>query len=124
MPQGLGLNWYRLVFLVELLLAELMFTFRLKKRKHFWYLLPCCLIVTILITYFYPLITPYTWWYTSIMFLVIFMLSLISLLLLFDEKPVTIIFLAVASYMIQHIAYQANNSIMYFCNLLKVSQPN
>lgn len=118
MPQGLGLNWYRLVFLVELLLAELMFTFRLKKRKHFWYLLPCCLIVTILITYFYPLITPYTWWYTSIMFLVIFMLSLISLLLLFDEKPVTIIFLAVASYMIQHIAYQANNSIMYFCNLL------
>lgn len=35
MPQGLGLNWYRLVFLVELLLAELMFTFRLKKEKTF-----------------------------------------------------------------------------------------
>ena len=72
------LFWYRFVFLLELILCESLFTYRLKRKKNFWIKLFICIMACFLLTALIP-IPVYNWLYTSFMFLLIYSFTLISL---------------------------------------------
>lgn len=106
-----GLFYYRLLFLAEIIISEFLFLFKLKRKKHFALRLSVSLSVVVLLAFFYPL-PFYNFWYTSIMFIVYFLYTFIAVLFLFDERISTLAFLAIASYLVQHIAYQGLNCIL------------
>ena len=111
MPEISGLFIYRLIFLFELLVSEGLFFFKVKRKNHFWWRLSGSLLVIVLVTLFYP-IPFYNWWYTSLMFVVIFGLTMCAAWICFAESFSTIAFLSVASYLVQHIAYQDRKSVV------------
>ena len=100
-----GLFWYKLVFLAELLIAETLFLVRLKRRKYFIWRLLACLGVCFAVTWFFPL-PVYNFAYTSLMFLVIFAVTVPCQKFCFEESWITLIFCSVAAYSTQHMAYQ------------------
>lgn len=111
MLQMSGLFYYRLVFLAEILISEFLFFFKLKRKNKFVLKLIISLALIFVLAFFYPL-PFYNFWYTSLMFIAYFCFTFIACLFLFDEKISTIAFLAIASYLVQHIAYQALNSFL------------
>lgn len=115
-----SLFFYKIIFFFELLMSEIMFTYTIQRKRHFWLKFSGCLVVILLITIFYPL-PVFNWWYTSLMFALIWSLTVGAMFILFDEKPANILFLAVASYLVQHVAYQANNTILNFAGLSKAA---
>ena len=111
MLQMSGLFYYRLVFLAEILISEFLFFFKLKRKNKFVLKLIISLALIFVLAFFYPL-PFYNFWYTSLMFIAYFCFTFIACIFLFDEKISTIAFLAIASYLVQHIAYQALNSYL------------
>lgn len=99
------LFWYRFIFLIELIICETLFIGRLKKKKHFWIKLVLCICSCFLLTALIP-IPVYNWAYTSFIFLLIFIFTLISLILLYNESIKTILFCSIAGYSTQHICFQ------------------
>ena len=76
------LFWYRFVVLFELIFCEFLFVYKLKKRNNFYIKLIICVISSFLLTSLIP-IPFYNWIYTSFMFLLIYVFTLISLFILF-----------------------------------------
>ncbi len=103
-----SLFWYRLIVLAELVLAESLFVFRMKRRSFFALRLVFVLTASFLATWFFPLPT-YNAMYTSFMFFTIFVITLLLQKLIFAESWITLVFCSVAGYTLQHTAYQAFN---------------
>lgn len=99
------LFWYRFVFLFELIFCEFLFVYKLKKRNNFYIKLIICVISSFLLTSLIP-IPFYNWIYTSFMFLLIYVFTLISLFILFEEKGMVILFCSIAGYTTQHMCFQ------------------
>ncbi len=100
------LFYYKLIFLTELLIAEFLFAFRLKKRKHFVIRLLIGLFVCYAVTFFFPL-ASYSGWYSSLLFLSIFALTLFCVFFnCYNAPPVTCFFLAITAYTVQHLSYE------------------
>ena len=103
------LSLYKLLFMTELLLAEGLASFRLKKRRYF--ALRC--IAAVIICYAVALLFPlpariaYTWWYTSLMFVIMFGVTLAALLFTFKISVSTAVFCAITAYTVQHFAYES-----------------
>lgn len=120
MPFG-NLLSYQLVFLFEIVMAEFMFSYKLKRNKYWWAWLIGSLTVTITLTYFFPTPTFNNWFsmglYSSMMFFLIFLMTVISLKLVFNERWMIIIFVSLASYATQHLAFQFFNAIMNLSGL-------
>lgn len=102
------LFWYKLIFLTQLLVAEGLFTFRLKKKNHFCLRMAVALIISYAVAVFFPLIKPYAYsaWYTSLMFLCIFAVTFLLLKFVYDSTWINVFFYAVTAYTVQHISYQ------------------
>jgi hypothetical protein len=118
MFNGAGLFWYRLVFMLELLTAEFIFTFKLKRRSYYWlrlviYFLACCGF-----SFAIPILS-YSGYYIFAMFLIFFLLTVLGLYFTYQEPWSVIIFLALASYTTQHIAYETFNLIIVACDFNK-----
>lgn len=100
------LFYYKLIFLTELLIAEFLFAFRLKKRKHFAIRLLIGLFICYGVTFFFPLVS-YSGWYSSFLFLSIFALTLFCVFFnCYQAPPVTCFFLAITAYTVQHLSYE------------------
>lgn len=96
--------WYKLVFMTELMLAYCTIAYKLKRRPYF----PLRLVLSVLGCYALALAVPYgegAWW-SIFMFLTLFAVSVGALALCFEERPIKILFCAVAAYTVQHIAYE------------------
>ena len=105
------LFWYRLVFLLELLIAEFLFCKNLKRRSNFVLRLILSFLLSIIVTIFFPLIysNPY---YISLMFIVIFISTLIGMYICFNESFWNVLFCGIAAYTVQHIAYTVYSIIV------------
>ena len=79
---------YKMVFALEIIVAMLMFSYKLKKRNHFIIRLVFSIIVILVISFFFPLFKniSYTWWYTSLMFLILFFICVGMLFFIYDAK--------------------------------------
>lgn len=102
-----GLALYKLLFVFELLVIEAVYTFRLKKRRLFALRASAAVIVCFLAAWLYPIFAQtYTGWYTSLMFLVLFFITFVSLLFVYQISFKNAAFCAIAAYSAQHLAYE------------------
>lgn len=108
----LWMFWYRPIFMVQLLVAELIFAWHLEKRKHFSLRLALGILACIGISFAIPpvyathnrevwvaLVAAFT-------YLAMFAVTVIVLKCVFNESVKNILFCAVAGYTVQHIAQE------------------
>ncbi len=102
-----GLDYYKLLFVAELVIAEALFTFGMARRKLFPLRLIAALAVCFTVAYFYPTFEgSNNGWYTSLMFLALFGVTLCGILFIYRISFKKASFLAVAAYTAQHLAYE------------------
>lgn len=110
------LFWYKFVFLGELLVAEFLITYTLKKKERIWVRLLLSVIALAAVTFALPIFS-YNAAYSSLLFIIIFILSIFSMRFCLDEPPRNIIFCALLAYITQHIAYELSEFVMLIMNV-------
>ena len=107
------LYWYKMVFMAELLVAEGLATYTLKKRPKFVLRAVLCVIGCEALAFLYPVFDfSYNAVYTSFMFLLLFAVTLCAMKVCYDEPWVNIIFCGIIAYTTQHVAYETYNFIV------------
>ena len=89
--------WYKFVFMAELLLAEAVIVFRLKRRRLFALRFVLALIGAAGLCFAVP-VFPGIW--NAFVYLLLFGISIGALVACFDERIIKIVFCAVAAYKI------------------------
>lgn len=98
------LFWYKPVFMAELLVAEWMYSFCLKKRRR-W---PLRALVSAAVCFCIAFLFPVPWLnalYSSLMFIVMTAVTALMMKYCYDEPWINILFCVLASYITRHIAY-------------------
>lgn len=109
---------YKFIFISELIVSEILFSWKLRKKEKWWIRLLIALIIMYGIVAAYPIGDfSYNFWYTSIMFFIFFVISLTLLKFIFNESFRTLIFIGLASYTVQHFSYEIYNLTLNFFNL-------
>ncbi len=91
--------------MAELLVAEYLFTFRLKKRKRFLLRAIASCAACMAAAFFFPILS-YNAFYSSMMFLALTAISVAGLMISYDEPFLNVIYCAVAAYTVRHLAFQ------------------
>lgn len=118
------LFWYRFVFVVEIMVAEAFATYTLEKRKHFAlrvFLSVLLIFAAIFLLPIFsgsPLINTISY---SVMFLLIFFLTIIALKICYDEKFLSLFFCGILAYTTQHISY---STYKFFVNITGIGTYN
>lgn len=101
------LFWYKPLFMAQLLIAELLFTFKLRRRQGFAWRFVVGIIVCMGLSVAFPL-GEYSFNapYCSFMFLTMFAVSVGAMCFMFDDKFSNILFCTLAGYTVQHIAQE------------------
>ncbi|HIW03483.1 MAG TPA: hypothetical protein H9692_02045 [Firmicutes bacterium] len=102
--------FYKFLFIIELAVAEFLFTFRLKKRS--LYPLRLSAGVLVLLAFAAIPVPTDTFYFTCAAFLLLFGLSLPVMLFCYDESFLNILFCAMAAYTTQHFAYELTNLVV------------
>ncbi|HIW02966.1 MAG TPA: GHKL domain-containing protein [Candidatus Protoclostridium stercorigallinarum] len=113
-----SLFWYKLVFMGELLVAEGLFTWKLRRRRFFVLRLAAALAVCALAAFFFP-VAAYNAAYASLMFSSLFAVSLLGIKFCFREPWKNVLFCAFLSYTVQHLAFVCYNLIVVAMNLVE-----
>lgn len=101
----MSLTVYKVVFMAELLVAEFLFTLRLKRRSKFWLRFAAMCVVGLLLAWLFPIVS-YNAFYSSVMFLALFAATVGGLMLCYNEIFVNIAYCAVAAYTMRHMSFQ------------------
>ena len=106
------LFWYKLIFMAELLISEALATYTLKKKSRFALRAPLSVLGCLATAFLYPLLSfSYNAAYTSVMFFVLFGVTLVGMKMCYDETWVNLIFCGIIAYTTQHIAYEINSLV-------------
>lgn len=102
-----GLSLYKILFMTELLVAEILFTHKMKRRRHFALRALVALLLCYAFAVFYPLPEKiaYTSLYSSAMFLAMFLITYFAIAAVYDIGWGNALFCAVSAYTVQHLAY-------------------
>lgn len=111
------LFWYKIVFMLELIIAELIFIVNLRKRSHFTVRAVCSIAGLLLVAFLFPIVDYSAWW-TCIMFAIMFFASLIGIKICFNESWWNIVFCGLAAYTVQHIAFVVSDSLQDLGNIM------
>lgn len=113
------LFWYKILFMTELIVAEALFTTKRSRRRHFFLRLLGALAVLYLVAVFYPVGTPVanSWWYSSLMFFVMFALGCGALVFIYKISFSGALFFALTAYTLQHICHELFTLIMAVTDL-------
>ena len=98
-----SLIWYKFQFMIELLIIEGMFAYKLRRRDKFLLRLIASLAVIFAVVYVFPV--RYDALYGSFMFLLFFGMTIGAIAFCFRETIWNILFCGLAAYTAQHIAY-------------------
>ncbi len=113
----LSLDWYKVVFLIEIFIAEALFVLRLEKRSLFPLRLTLGVFAALAAAYFIPVFV-YNAVSSSVIFLTLFILSVGVIVLCFKDSIANILFCSVAAYTTQHLAYQFFNFVLLVTGLM------
>ena len=107
------LIYYKVLFMFEIIVAELLFSYHLPKRKHFFIRLISSSLICLIIAYIFPIPDKfgYTWWYISIMFFLLFACSFLAIFISFKMNFESGLFVTISGYTIQHLTYSIINLI-------------
>lgn len=115
--------WEPIQFLVELLLAEAIFIFRLEKQSHFPMRLALCLAILLTAAVFWP--AQWMGLVKMLKYLMLFALSVLAIPVLFQCSGWEALYRASAAYAVQHIAYNISGicTVLIWNGLLHISEP-
>ena len=103
------LEFYKsFLFVIELVVAEVLFTCKLERRKLFWLRLPLVLGAAFVFSWLFP-VPVQNALYISFMFFFIFLFTMLGCVVLFKESFIKILYCTIAAYTVQHIAYEGYN---------------
>lgn len=105
------LFWYKPVFIAELLVAEWMYSFCLKKRAHWWMRALLSVVLCACVAFLFPV----PWLnaiYCSVMFIVMASVTALMMKFCYDEPLINILFCVLASYTTRHIAYSTYDFVI------------
>lgn len=102
-----ALALYKIIFMTELIIAEGILTFRMAKRERFWLRVSAAVLFCYFAAFAFPVIEgiSYSSWYTSLMFLLFFVITLFALLFVYKITWGGAVFCALTAYTMQHLAY-------------------
>ena len=109
-------SFYRPVFMVQLLIAELLFTCRLKKRGMFWLRYIAAVAVCMLFATFVPMY-PNTSIQLGLIFIAMFLVTFAVNIFVFDVSIASLLMCLSVAYTVQHFAYCISNCLMLVTNL-------
>lgn len=101
------LDYYKLLFITELLILAILFSLGLKKREHFALRITLGILFCYLVAFFYPVLdtVSFTGWYSSIMFITLFITVLLFLKFTYKISWSSAFFCSITAYTVQHLAY-------------------
>lgn len=94
--------WYKPLFVVQLMIAESLFTLNLSKKDGFWARFLGGSALAIAVSFALPVL--YNAAYCAIAFLVMFTFSVAVLKFSYDESLKNVLFCAIAGYTVQHVS--------------------
>ncbi len=97
------------LFVIEIIVAEFLLTFRLKRNKQYILRFVGMIAISVLAALLIPPIDNA--WYNFAIYLVLFALTVLGLKILYGEPWINVIFCGIAAYTMQHFAYQFTNLI-------------
>ena len=107
-----ALFWYRAIFMTELFISEMLFTWKLSKRPFFAVRVAVSYIVCLGAAMVFPILS-YSAVYAAALFFVLFAISVIMLrYVCYNERWQTIMFYGAAAFAVQHIAYELFNLLV------------
>ena len=108
---GSSLAYYKILFVIEILIAEFLFSFNLKKRNNFLLRYIIGVIVVLVIAFLFPTLGGDAL-LSSLMFFILFIITIVFMIVCVDEDIVNILFCALAAYTMQHLAYEISNLVL------------
>ncbi len=107
------LFWYKLIFAAELISAECLAAYTLKKKNKFALRMLAATLAVFAVAFACPIIV-YNAIYSSFIFFIIFIASLVAMKFCLNEPWQNVFFCGLVSYTTQHLAYESFN---WFCNV-------
>ena len=103
-----GLFYYKLLFITEILVIEFLLSFRNKKKNHFLLRLFVSMIICYAVAVLFPIMdgVSYSSFYSSMMFITLFMVTICSLKFIYEITWKKIFFVGITAYTAQHISYE------------------
>ena len=99
------------LFVIELLVAEFIYVYRLRKSTRFSIKAVICIIACFLFAFILPVLSNDAF-YCSLLFLLIFAFSIFALKIMYNESWLTLIFCCLAGYTTQHLSYELYNVVL------------
>ncbi len=93
-------------FVLELLVATLIYVWKLRRQPNFAIRLPLCILACFLFAFLIPTLEVNNAIYTSVIFLLILVFTILMSKIVFKEGWTTLIFCCIAGYTTQHLAYE------------------
>lgn len=100
-----ALYFYKVIFTIELLIAESLMCMHMKRRRFFALRLAATFVVCAGVAFAVPIVS-YSAFYCSFMFILLFGVSILGLFFCYNEKIMPVLFRAIAAYTTQHVAFQ------------------
>lgn len=100
-----------LLFIVEILVAEHLFSFKLKHRNKYALRLSISCILLVACAFLFGLFYLENFFYSCFVYIALFALTLVALKFVYNEPWVNVFFCGIASYTLQHLAYQFANLV-------------
>ncbi len=105
-----ALFWYKLVFMAELIVSEALFVYKFARRPRFALRLTLSVSSLMAVAFAIPIVAFNAAW-ASVMFIFMFVCTLIALRICFDESVWNIVFCGIVAYTVEHIAYVLASSV-------------
>ena len=110
---------YKVIFVIEILVSMHLFSSKLIRKDKYNLRLTLSILIPLLISIFFPIFKSfsYSWWYSSLMFLILFVVCVASMFFVYDASWQKIFFISITSYTIQHLAHEIYNIISLILNM-------
>lgn len=121
-----GLFLYKIIFTIEILIAMHIFSFNFQKKSHFVIRVLTSITICIFISIIFPVKWDicYSWWYSSLMFFILFLFCAASLLFVYKVNWQKLFMNCITAYTSQHLAYQIFSAIINIVDVKDVVLAN
>lgn len=111
---------YKIVFVIEILLMMFLFSIKIRKRNHYLIRAIIFILVSLVAAIVFPIQWEfcYTWWYSTLLFFVLFLICSLGLFFICDASWQKIFLISILSYTIQHFAHEVYSLLVHIFNLI------
>ena len=104
------------LFVAELLLAEYLYLYRFRRHEHYVWRLIAGIAASFLFAFLLPTFSDNSA-YSSLLFLLIFLFTVVMYKFVYNESTLTVVFCCLAGYTTQHLSYEIYNTALVLMNV-------